>query len=119
MLKCMLGYIIARDAVNPGDMGARLRVCRTFAALHRDAQLIAAHSDTMASALSMRTFVPVRTARPVARPSLRARRVVAMAAPTVSAAAGFVPMLCRFQCLSITCCLCSSVVGQACKATVG
>jgi hypothetical protein len=41
----------------------------------------------MASALSMRTFVPVRTCRPVARPSLRTRRVVAMAAPSVSAAA--------------------------------
>lgn len=49
-------------------------------------------SDTMASALSMRTFVPVRTCRPVARPSLRARRVVAMAAPSVSAAALFLPV---------------------------
>ena len=47
----------------------------------------------MASALSMRTFVPVRTCRPVARPSLRARRVVAMAAPSVSAAALFCHIL--------------------------
>lgn len=37
----------------------------------------------MASALTMRTAMPVRCSRPVARPSLRSRRVVAMAAPQV------------------------------------
>ena len=51
--------------------------------------------DTMASALSMRTFVPVRTCRPVARPSLRARRVVVMAAPSVSAAAPLLQVFAR------------------------